>query len=388
MRLVYFDTSHLSTIGRAAAVDEPRFADFLKVWRARDCGLAFSRAHLIELRQHADALVREQRYKLLELLVPIYSDITSSVSAPKPPVLLEHKEVARAIVNSRIDIDVSPSREWLTVFPAVFESKQQASLFRAFEQDMFGNIVDQVRQAVELDVEARSRPEGAAYERIRVSDLEDMPIPPDRIAEAQKLFEEILLDEKELLALFPGQEINQIREQMAPYLEMLRIMIERSGEVGIRNAYAEAVGVTLKGKRDRRRLDHVTQTILHESFVEDTCHALGIEDDASIARIKSVVPLTRCPGHWLAREVELQIRYAEHEQDPSNAFDLDHVKYFPYVDLFFTDKRIANYIRAALRTSTNSELTSLASAISIPNELSALTAALVSGTGGLHRDEE
>ena len=40
---------------------------------------------------------------------------------------------------------------------------------------------------------------------------------------------------------------------------------------------------------------------------------------------------------------------AEPEPGPSNAFDLDHITYYPYVDAFFTDKRIAEYCRQAIR---------------------------------------
>ncbi len=67
---------------------------------------------------------------------------------------------------------------------------------------------------------------------------------------------------------------------------------------------------------------------------------------------KSIVKnlrLAECKGLWLRNNVEKRLKRA-HDFDSSNENDLNHVQYFPYVDIFLSDRRIVDKIGQVIRS--------------------------------------
>lgn len=95
-----------------------------------------------------------------------------------------------------------------------------------------------------------------------------------------------------------------------------------------------------------------------------------------------LVRLEDCPGTWLRHAVELQIRKATAKDEPSNLFDLNHLGHLPYVDLLFTDKRIAEFARQVLSApNLPASLRHVKKPLAIPNSIEALESALIEAEG-------
>jgi len=133
-------------------------------------------------------------------------------------------------------------------------------------------------------------------------------------------------------------------------MQPLRDMVLRAGQVGIRQAYLETMGLVVD-PTDKRHLDDVSNELLFRHYVRHALEILGVPTDRQEV-IGRRVSVDDCPGFWLARAVHLEARRAEPEPAASNSYDMDHVLYAPYADAFFTDKRIASYINAIRRRAT------------------------------------
>lgn len=121
-------------------------------------------------------------------------------------------------------------------------------------------------------------------------------------------------------------------------------MIRRAGEVGIRQAYLETMGLQITPS-DRRHLDIISNELLFRPNARSVVETLTTDTDLA-SRLAEMVTVEECPGFWLARAVSLEIRRAEPEPKPGNAYDLEHAMYAPYMDAIFADRRIAGYVNA------------------------------------------
>ena len=344
MPLIYLDTSHIGLLARARTGNLAAYAKFAKAFRELGCTLAISRTHIIEIRQHADSAIRLERYALLASLTPVDTDVSPPASLQAEPLSLDEREALLALLARGAVSDSVPGRETLVAFPFHHSSSSDLSYFTTFESPHFGAIVEDVRSLMKAETALRARPSGSHYDPPRISDISDHPVPPERVAEALRLFENGLADDQFLHEVCPDMSVADAKAAVAPYAEHIRGMIRRSETVGPRRACFELLGVEPTGRRDRRRLDRVTQGYLHQQTLQDVSARFGLSTPDGIAAAINATPRAACPGSWLAGEVELVIRNAEESPQVSNAYDLEHIKYLPYVDVFFTDKRIANYL--------------------------------------------
>jgi hypothetical protein len=298
-------------------------------------------------------------------------------------VLLEAREIIRYLAaEGMVAVNGPSSEDWLRVhtqiFPESIESADHVSLIQSFEDEAFGNLVEIARSAIESETKAKTRAPGTKYERRRVSDLIDAPLTTDQVEAGLQKFREAMEDDDLLRELYPLMTPDDARAGLHAFSEPLRRMMRRAGEIGMRGAYAEALGVQADLTRDRRPLDLVTQEAVFAESVRRTARQhLNRTDASEIEALVHRVSLRNCPGMWLARAVELKIRSAEPEPEISNAYDLDHVSHVPYVDLFFTDKRIANYIRQAIRDPAVPEvLRNYRGPVAVSDSIDAIEAAL------------
>lgn len=382
MPLVYLDTSHLSLLGRLLADDATRFDAFYTAWSAASAELVFTRTHLVELRQHADSRIREQRYALLERLLPVHSDIITR-EPPAEAILFQEREILRTFYRLGLfdvqSVDDSQANEWrrqhLDILPGLWTEAVDVQALRIFEQDRFGETVRRMQDATQLRARAMTRPAGLIYSRMKLGNLGEEPVSEEAAQMALRTFENRLSSDIEVSRLLPNMPIDVARELLNSFMEQLRRMILRAREVGIKQAYVEFLGVAVS-RNDNPFLDDLSSDLVFRHYVHGAIRILGASphDEESLS---AGVNAQDCPGFWLARSVSLDIRKAEHDPNPSNEFDLDHVMFAPYVDAFFTDKRIASYINnVRRRESTIPTLREMRAPIAITSSTEALIGAL------------
>src|SRR4051794_15946757 len=126
--LVYLDTWLWSRLSQARDRDPGAFQAFRKVWRASNCELCVSRAHLYELRRHKDAEVRAARYQLVEELLPGRLDMLSD----DQPLMnsVTNREIALAFaVGFRVSLPQAIDQYWAG-FPVTIRDKDDVSVLR------------------------------------------------------------------------------------------------------------------------------------------------------------------------------------------------------------------------------------------------------------------
>ena len=357
MALIYLDTSNHDVLERTLRTDPDRFAAFLATWRTLRCELVFSRTHLVELLRHGDPEVRSRRFDLLERLLPLKSDVVTRQPVPPRPVLLLEREVITALRDKGLVQFDSPNdddwfREQNAIFPHRWTTASDVDIARSFDEPAFRTIISAVHSAVELSTQAQTRAPNTPYVLTKLRDLPTKPMSTTELAEARRNFDEAFaMSDEEVRRTFPLWPVEQMRELMTAMQAPMRRMIERAAEVGMMRAYAETMCAALDGEDGRRTLDQVTlETVFAESVRAVGADALGL--NASEAHhLAHIIRIEDCPGQWLLRAVEVELRRREPEPHPSNAYDLEHVGHLPYVDLLFTDKRVGSATVAVLARS-------------------------------------
>jgi hypothetical protein len=354
MPLVYLDTSNFVCLQQTTDRDPARFVSFVAAWREKGCELALSRVHLVETRQYADAPTRQARYHLIGQLAPVRTDLTVRVTPVQWPVIIQEREVVRALVkNGKLGVVGDNSHEWMrqhtTIFPDTISASDVSRVLGSYEDATFGTLVSWMRSAVETSTRAETRPRGTPYKRTALKDLPQDPLQPSEVERGLKELDSILASDQSLTDLFVGLDPQTARRIVEEKLEPLKNMIRRAGEVGMQRAYAEASGIKSDFATDRRTTEEVAnETAFRQTIARIAQESWQLSEQDAIAAAAALNPVD-CPGWWLAMQIHREMRFAEPEPTPSNAYDLDHLFYYPYVDLFFTDKRVATYIRQVLR---------------------------------------
>jgi hypothetical protein len=111
-------------------------------------------------------------------------------------------------------------------------------------------------------------------------------------------------------------------------------------------------------------------------FLDEVCN---VQDEAVLETVLERMVPEDCPGWWLKHAVLIQMRKATAVDEASNFYDLEHLSYLPYVDLFFTDKRIAEFSRQVLASPQLPVLLrNVRKPIAIPKSIEALESILLS----------
>src|SRR4051812_31442561 len=96
MRIAYLDTSYLSELARVRRTSPERFSQFREFWNQSDLALAFSTIHMREAIRYAG---RQERFELLQLLLPVVSDLPLVVVEGLRPSNVPEKEILRALIT-------------------------------------------------------------------------------------------------------------------------------------------------------------------------------------------------------------------------------------------------------------------------------------------------
>jgi len=384
--LIYLDTSHLVFLAEVRAASPRRFRAFLDAWQAADCTLALSLYHLIELRQHPDAGVRGQRYAALAELLPIRTYLNPQGSPDDQMTLLQDREVVLALLQKgHISVSGEHVEDWMRryaiPFPHTLQSPVHLDTVRAaVESPMMGWIVRGMQSAHAKAAEALSRPLDQKHRPSpRLNNLPDAPISHTDLEQMMRIMEAGLNDPDFFRSLGPIVSPEQMKQSVEEAMGPIRQMMRRAGEVGPRAAYAELMGAG-DPARDRRRLDRVGQESLLAERVRGVASSiLGVDDPATVEAIASWIRVEDCPGTWLHNSLEAEIKRAEPQPDPGNAYDLEHSVHLPHVDVFTADKRIARYINQVLDRSFPPSLQGVGRPVAVPKDLDALRRAIIRG---------
>ena len=352
MRLVYLDTSQIIALDAAQSGGSAGFARFIQAWRRVGAILAFSRVHVVELRRHADSTVRASRLALLRQLLPLRTDAASTLSVPRSPVTMPRplsmgeREILHTLTTrSGAGTDV---KAYTDAFPTTLSSEHEPDVFAVYEREQFGGLIDLVHEAVQGAVESRAWTPEVPYKRIKLRDLTDKCISADDLAAQERPIDAAIRDEGALARLGTSLPPGEVKKMVHAELDQLRRFYRRQSEIGVRAAYAEACGVIDMDAAGDRYLDDLTQEHIFRQEAAAVARDF-LNKSPEAARLAASVPLETCPGRWLHHNVDLETKKAESNPIASNAYDLDHLVYMPYVDLFFADKRTTTYVEAVLR---------------------------------------
>jgi hypothetical protein len=371
MALIYPDTSNIDLLSKIRQQDRARFNAFLEKWKELNCTLAISGTHIFELRRYADSSAREARYQLFEELCPIRCQSSS----------IDTLEIVHALRNHRDELCLKDSTdEIIEAFSMRFNTPAEVSEMRQLEADELSLLFEAFYDASKIGAAASSREEGTKYERRRVSQLGDAkPTSEQRAAFLEEW------DEQQ----FPSSELENFHKLVPPeamegllnaFRDLGLQFLDRAEEVGGTNAFAEALGLDLNERSvSRSYTDQATQQFAFRFSVREAAQSIGIQDEVLLNLASKLVKLEDCPGVWLRNAVELQIKKAVAKDVPSNLFDLNHLTHLPYVDMLFTDKRIAEFTRQVLASpNLPTSLRDVKQPIAVPNNIEALESVIAS----------
>jgi hypothetical protein len=275
---------------------------------------------------------------------------------------MTEREILVAIVQKQAlpDLDNRTSSQFLpdaSAFPHWWREVGSVNTIRSYDGPLFDGFVRKVRLSVERLMDKLTRPSGTAYKRLRLGDLSDDVPAPSRVAKLSKTSasQSESLDQVRgaLATLAPGAQ----RDLLMNAVDGLRLFGKRAAARGVRRTWAELMGVAGDPSSDLRFLDDIAwEWVFRHTGAIMLIDVMGL-DAADAITFARRIPIESCPGSWLSRQVELEIRKRESQPDASSAYDLDHLVYFPYVDFYYADKRIVDHTRIVLaRGGTPAEL--------------------------------
>ncbi|HZS57704.1 MAG TPA: hypothetical protein VFA43_00440 [Gemmatimonadaceae bacterium] len=347
MPLVYIDTSTSSVLAKVLQSDSARFNSFLSVWNAKDCTLALPLPLVGEILQHASSIERDARFDLFEQLVPARTDLPT-IGRNILPVRAGDREIARVILASGVPSGArSLTQQDITfltdVLPKSTDAGWAVTDARAFHSSQYTSAASAVHAYNAAAATARTRPANTPYKRLKFADLPLAPLAASQVAQGLQAIDSLIASPAQLAFQYPFLS-EPMRLDRAAYE---RAIVVGAATDGLERSIARAAGAT--GSADKRYLDEYFFDLeLKQTAEEVACATLGINAVTDVRSAIQSVTLLSCPGRWLKKHAELEWRKATPTPAGSDAFDFEHLLYFPYVDVFFCDKRTKVYADRAL----------------------------------------
>jgi hypothetical protein len=321
-------------------------------WRNRRATLALSFVNLVELRQHGSQIERDARYEALGHFLPIRT--TMSLAAPQELVTdPRDREILAAGVRRGLRLDravagirINETGVTIDPFPWTIDNLDSLDAIRGAESDWFAERVADMRNAITLGSIAQRRAKGSPAPDQRLEDLSDTPLTD---AQASALLGQARLQFKSVL--LPGGGSGDVTHTaFGRYVDW----ITRGKSVGLRRAQAERLEAQLDRPLEARDYRRPLRTLMFEAAFRDRVrHVLAThcarESLSDRSRAAAAIGIDECLGAWLGEAVAEQAFRAEAEPKPGNYWDFDQAMYLPYVDRYFTDRRIATFIEHAVR---------------------------------------
>jgi len=233
------------------------------------------------------------------------------------------------------------------VFWVVLRSDADLKWLRHFEDDRdFMRTIRGVRAASEMGAEARQRLPGTPHRDPRLSELPNEIPPEDSVQAAREELMKALDDPgiRRVMETVVGEDA--LDETLEQALERANQVIDTLAKYGPRRGLRNLLGLSASGLPDTVRLSRAAKaSVFHSELAEYLEVHLGITDGPWCQKVLIAVNQEDCPGRWLVDTLDNEATLAEPKQSGSNVMDHWHASFFPYVDLFFGDRRTVTYLR-------------------------------------------
>ncbi len=315
MKLTYLDTSNISLICKKLLNNEIKRIEFIDNWRTNNCGLAISQATITEIFRHDSLQERLNRIELLSEFYPIKIEMKFAAT----------KEILSFFINNKfINFEELKDIESLKIFHKSYSTKSEIhSFFRMFKFPTkyvvkFAKFLNKISWKNE---DTRYKNPINKKKSLLIKDIDPL-----------------------LLSIFSYS-------QKVPYTKA--ISLKYIEDLSRESLFRKYIRMALKQHTEIR----------NKQRVEELCNKIDIAD---------------CGGFWLSSFVKSQMLKAK-DTDATNETDLHHLQYLPYVDMFFSDKRVREMTTQVLRFKTiPNSIKDLKPPISIPNKFESLEEKLFS----------
>lgn len=279
--MVYLDTSHFDILSRVMENRPNAFLEFISAWKQNQFVLALTKVHVEEIMALSHAESRDVRFALLEHFIPFQYE---SENFFEREVLIE---LSRKGLVLPTDGEVSLRSKF---FVDGVKSREQLLEIKA-AHSVLRPIHVLMNKAHRVSWQAAGQAKPSKGKQPRTTDL------------SGRIF-------GKLFYWFTGLFGLNEPSWSSRGLSLSRFMQDFSFRLKVKFAIRSKLGVK-------------------------------VLDNTSSKTALDTLSITDCKGLWLRQEVEEKLKRAN-DFDVSNERDLDHVQYYPYVDLFLTDKRIIN----------------------------------------------
>jgi hypothetical protein len=354
MKLIYLDTSHIALLTEEWKRDSHKVGKFVEKWRERDYVLALSQIHFAEISEHNSELVRKSRYKFLENLFPIHLE---SGNFFEKEILLALNR--KGLIKTNFIIDF---------FSAKISDKQEfAVLTDTLNNNFFREMFGVMSKAQNFSWEAESLRKFEKNKKLRR--LKDIP----NDASFNTNFTELL----DILNSYQ----NEITKELSPIFKEsyqqsflnINSLIESFANEAEENGYLSTISKMLEvdistPKQLNKPVENAVKEFHFNLIVSQTALTHNIPKEFILKNIS----IEDCQSLWLCSKVKDYLIKAN-DTSPSNEYDLQHIQYLPYVDIFFADKRIVDKTKQVLKNPDLIEsLKNLSAPINVSNNIESL----------------
>jgi len=350
MSLVYLDNSNLNVLADAMSQSDDQFDRFLQIWRSLGCTLAVSRIHLDEIQNCEYYRDRKRRYELIQKLIPIRSHLPFPGRTRLEFDLVMMRELYLALMRllGRQSEIEQYDRYWAG-FPMVLTSIEVRLIPLVSEIPIVRSLKSAFHHARSLGASAKSRPRDEKYAPARLRKIsEDVPENVDLDSALQEL-DRVFSDDNDWAALVRNWDPALVEKSKQEARDLMIGFVQRMRQVGPRRALEESVDAEPK-RDDKQTVEYlIDRTVLRQQVQSCAREYLSELEPATVAELESKIELECCLGTWLRHLVRLEMEREDPVNPVSNEYDLEHVVHLPYVDVFFSDKRIAHFVRQAQR---------------------------------------
>jgi len=350
--LVFLDTSQVSLLEESRRTDPSGYLSFLAGWKRRGCALVLTMTQAGELTRYSDALRRNARYEVLADLGPVRADFGAAQIAARGPQILLHREILRALAQRGLiapgALPAGTLAAWTEILPGRLDKNVAATLRDLMENQEYRDLEADMFHAHQHEA-AAMKFEGRSGKGVHVRELPAGAIPPEVQAQFPALLDAAvaLLREQSARGALPPISEDVLSSCRGRALEFLG----RAAKVGARDALLERLPITRETEAELLALtrDELVNSSVFESQVRSVArnllNASGHQEEAMVRALR----FADCPGSWLERRLKNWIRGRSPAPEPSHLHDAERIAYLPYVDLLFTDKEMAEFVRQVMR---------------------------------------
>lgn len=363
MKLVYLDTSNFSLLSDVKVSQEKKYYEFVEKWENANLTLAFSIAHLDELLRLEQETSRDLRFQILEDFLPFRFEN-----------MLSDKEILSFFLeNNLFELKFKEMEVFPKAFSKIVFDKNDLDLLRGFDVHFYREILEQFNFASSYSWQAFSQSHSEKNQKLpRLSDMQNFELTPEMIQSIRTMIENLDVGfSKDFLGV-SKEEINEAGNKIIS--ELINNFLNKAQETSYFEAFSEFIGAdATNSKTLKNPLQSLMENFRFEVYVSDfLIRVLEIEDSEQTTNFQSKIKITNCPGLWLSEQVKLQLKLAK-DSKASNEKDIQHITHLPYVDVFFSDRRIVSATKQVLRKpELINSLKNISLPIQIANNIEAL----------------